>query len=370
MADASFYDRPTTASLKKHRIVSKYFAGWANIVLPAARAKEGRIWFVDLFSGPGTYKDGTESIPLLVLRHAINTPALHDTLQVVFNDENKAFIRQLQAHVQAMPGIECLQRKPAIRNRTVSKDLVPLLTKIAAPTLFFADPWGYQGVSLDLLHACLTHWGSDFMFFFNYNRINMNLSSDLMREPIDEFFTSARAEELRKHVATLRPAAREQAVLDAMKRAIAHLGARSEKFTYRSPTGSRTTHHLMCVSRSKEGIALFKEISAKESSTFDDNVPSLDHNPAADPSQPGLFPAITRLEDELVTNFAGRQITTREIYHEHHNGKPYVLKNYRQALLHLESAGKIAISPPREMRRSPDAIPGTALITFPIQQAG
>ena len=59
MADDSFYDAPTTASLKKHHITTKYVAAWTNIILPAARAKEGQLWYVDLYSGPGKYRDGS-----------------------------------------------------------------------------------------------------------------------------------------------------------------------------------------------------------------------------------------------------------------------------------------------------------------------
>jgi hypothetical protein len=117
-------------------------------------------------------------------------------------------------------------------------------------------------------------------------------------------------------------------------------------------------------------MALFKEISAKESSTFDDDVPSLDHNPAADPAQGSLFSPLAALEDELITSFAGKQLTTEQIYHAHHNGRLYVLKNYRQALLHLEDSGMVSVAPPRAERRTPDTIPTTALITFPSKRAG
>ena len=58
---------PTEASLKKHRIVSKYFGGWANIVLPQTKAREGKLKYIDLFCGPGQYRDGTRSTPLLIL---------------------------------------------------------------------------------------------------------------------------------------------------------------------------------------------------------------------------------------------------------------------------------------------------------------
>ena len=370
MADASFYDKPTQASLKKHRIVTKYAAGWENIILPKALTKEGEIWHIDLYSGPGKYKDGTESIPLLILRHAIATPALHDTLRTIFNDENRAFTRELEGYIAALPGINQLRYQPVVRNYRVGKDLIPRIQRINAPTLFFADPWGYEGVSIDLIKAALSHWGSDFLVFFNYNRINMHLTSDLMHAPIDEFFSPDRASALRTTVARLRPTEREHAVLNEMARAIRELGARTGKFTYRSPTGTRTTHHLFCVSRHREGMALFKEISGKESSTFDDDVPSLDHNPAADPAQGSLFSPIADLEDELITTFAGKQLTTEQIYHEHHNGRLYVLKNYRQALLHLEDAGMVTVDPPRAERRMPETIPSAALITFPNRRVG
>jgi three-Cys-motif partner protein len=366
MADVSFFDTPTTASLKKQRIVSKYVGGWANIVLPKAKAREGKIMYVDLFCGPGQYNDGTRSIPLLVLEHAINSPALSETLQTVFNDENADFIKTLEGHIAHIPGIERLRHQPILRNRIVGRDIIPRIKQIDVPTLFFADPWGYQGVSIDLIEAALTHWGSDFLFFFNYNRINMNLGSDVMSEPINEFFSTERANQIRETIARLRPIQREQAILKATMDAIKELGARAEKFTYRSETGARSTHHLVCVSKHRQGIALFKEISAKESTRFDDNVPSLDHNPGTDPAQGVLFSPLDALEAELVTNFAGKKdLTAEQIYHEHHNGKPYILKNYQKALFNLETNGTIEVDPPRATRRQPDTLPATAKVSFP-----
>src|SRR5260370_16584195 len=59
MADATFFDAPTAASLKKHRIVSKYFGGWANIVLPNALKREGKIIHLNLYSVPCHYPHRT-----------------------------------------------------------------------------------------------------------------------------------------------------------------------------------------------------------------------------------------------------------------------------------------------------------------------
>ena len=302
--------------------------------------------YVDLFCGPGQYQDGTPSIPLLVLQHAVDTPALHDTFQSVFNDENPLFVETLAGHIACIPSIEQLKFKPVLRNRTVGRDTIPRIRRNHVPTLYFADPWGYEGVS--------------------YNRINMHLGSDVMSGPINEFFSPDRAEQLRRTIACLRPAQREQAVLKAMKDAAKGLSAQGGIFTYRSETGSRSTHHLMCVSKHRHGMALFKEISAKESTRFDEDVPSLDHNPGDNPSQGLLFSRLEDLERDLVTAFAGKSgLTAEQIYHEHHNGRPYILKNYRQALLRLEESGSIQVDPPRAQRRLPDAIPASARISFP-----
>jgi GMT-like wHTH domain len=192
----------------------------------------------------------------------------------------------------------------------------------------------------------------------------MHLGNDVMNEPINEFFRPDVAAQIRQTIARLRPAAREEAIIKAMRESIKELGANVANFTYRSQIGTRTSHHLMCVTRHRNGLALFKEISAKQSTSFDSGVPSGEHNPGADPAQRILFSPLTELEEDLKVTYAGKyNLTPEQIYHEHHNGKPYVLKNYRQALLNLEAAGDVEIDPPRAAR-SPDTLPSTARIAF------
>jgi hypothetical protein len=67
----------------------------------------------------------------------------------------------------------------------------------------------------------------------------MNLGREAMNEPINEFFRADRAEELRRTVANMRPAEREEAILKSMQDAIKNLGAKVGKFTYRSKTGNQ-----------------------------------------------------------------------------------------------------------------------------------
>jgi hypothetical protein len=79
------------------RIVSKYFYVWAKIIVPHARSK--RIAYIDLFAGPGRYKDGSASTPIMVLERAIAEPSLRDSLVTMFNDEDPE-LRRTAAQVR------------------------------------------------------------------------------------------------------------------------------------------------------------------------------------------------------------------------------------------------------------------------------
>jgi three-Cys-motif partner protein len=65
------------------------------------------------------------------------------------------------------------------------------------PTLFFLDPWGYKGLSLQIVNAVLKDWGCDCIFFFNYNRINMGLTNPAVQEHMNALFGEKRADQLR-----------------------------------------------------------------------------------------------------------------------------------------------------------------------------
>ena len=56
------------------------------------------------------------------------------------------------------------------------------------------------------------------------------------------------------------------------------------------------------------------------------------------------------LADMLLTTFAGRRRTMKQIYEQHNVGKPYIPSNYKDVLAKLEFEGKIQADPPAEKR--------------------
>ena len=96
-----------------------------------------------------------------------------------------------------------------------------------------------------------------------------------------------------------------------------------------------------------------KGIMAGESSKLEQGVPTFEYNPA-DAMYPVLFELsrpLDDLADMLLNDFAGQNLTMRQIYERHHIGRRYIVKNYKDVLRKLEAEGKIQADPPAERRR-------------------
>jgi len=368
MSNDPFFDESTDQSVVKAKIVTTYFYAWAKVVGRAAKRRPGRIAYVDLFAGPGRYKDGTQSTPLQVLRKAIADDDLREMLVTRFNDANGDHSRSLEQAIANLPGIERLKFAPEVMNDEVGETIVQDLERLKlVPTLSFVDPWGYKGLSLRLVNALLKDWGCDCIFFFNYNRISMGLNNDLVREHMNALFGSERADRLRQRLDSVAPPQRELMIVEELIAALKSLGGRYViPFTFRTASGSRTSHHLFFVSKHIRGYEIMKGIMAKQSSLADQGVPSFAYS-EADRRNPRLF-EMTRplddLEQLLLERFAGECLTMKEVYDRHHVDTPFIKPNYKEALKRLEARGAISAEPSAESRRK-GTFADKVLVTFP-----
>jgi three-Cys-motif partner protein len=342
----SFFEESTEQSRVKAAIVRDYFWAWAKIVLKKQR---GPIAYIDLFAGPGLYKDGTKSTPLLVLEKAIADADMRERLVTILNDAAPGNVRSLEAAIAGLPGIGKLKHQPDIDAGEVGDETARAFQKISlVPTLLFADPWGYKGLSLFLIGSFLKDWGCDCVFFFNYNRINPGLSNDSVKQHMDGLFGIDRAEQLRERVANLPPYEREPAIVEALCEALNGLGAKYVlPFCFKDDRGARTSHHLVFATKHPLGYGIMKDIMAKYSSEQHQGVASFGYCPAST-IHPRLFELnrpLDDLEDMLLSDFAGRTLTTQQIYDVHNVGRPYTMKNYKAVLFKMEEKGLIQCEP-------------------------
>ncbi len=351
-----FFDESTEQSAVKTAIVSKYFWAWAKVIMPSAKRRSGGIAYLDLFAGPGRYKDGTKATPLLILEQAIRDPDMREMLVTIFNDKDERQVRDLENAIKRLPGVETLKYPPEVWNKEVGTEMAKMFKSMhLVPTLCFVDPWGYKGLSLQIVNSVLKDWGCDCIFFFNFNRIDMGLSNPYVVEHMNALFGEERADLLGQKLSALSSAERELTIIEELCSA---LGARSGRFVlpfrFRDDRGSRTSHHLIFVSKHFKGYEIMKDIMAQESSTHDQGVPSFEYNPA-DMRFPLLF-ELTRplddLEDLLLRTFAGQVRTMKDIYERHSLGRPYIKRNYKDALISMEKKRRIKGDPPAEERRS------------------
>src|SRR5215213_1708078 len=119
-------------------------------MIPRINRTGENIAYIDLFAGPGRFQNGAASTPLWILNNAISRPELCQRLVTIFNDKQRAFADQLQTEIAGLPGVEKLAHKPQVTNITVGNELIALFrNRRLVPTLFFIDPWGYKGLSLE-----------------------------------------------------------------------------------------------------------------------------------------------------------------------------------------------------------------------------
>lgn len=367
----AFFDETSEQSAVKSAIVAKYFWAWAKIIMPTAKQHGGKIAYIDLFAGPGRYRDGTRSTPLLVLERSIADPHLRQMLVSIFTDADPLNTSSLHQAIDALPGIDTLRHRPQVKTHQVGADVVKSFegTRLV-PTLFFVDPWGYRGLSLRLVNSVRKDWGCDCIFFFNYNRINMGLANSAVVEHMNALFGDERADALRASLPRLSPADRELTIVEELVTALKEMGGKFVlPFCFKNASGHRTSHHLIFVTKHFKGYEVMKDIMAGESSLSDQGVPSFAFNPA-DARFPTLFELsrpLDALKAMLMTGFAGRRLTVRGIYGQHSVGKPYVKRNYRDVLKQLEAEGLVQADPPvaqRRTRKGEPTLPDATYITF------
>jgi three-Cys-motif partner protein len=359
MADNRFFEISKEQSRVKTAIVSKYFDAWASVMMGVQDRVKGRygdkIAYLDLFAGPGRYDDGTKSTPLMILEKAIANDKLRNRLVSIFNDKDDNNTRSLQEAIKNLSGIDSLRYKPKVYRQEVGSEIVKLFEQMKMiPTFFFVDPWGYKGLSLQLVNAVLKDWGCDCLFFFNYNRISMGLPNELVEDHMNALFGVERANALRKKIERLPSSERELTIVEDLCQAIRATGKKYVlPFRFKSDTGKRTSHHLIFVSKGFKGYEIMKEVMARESSTSEQGVASFEYSPAS-AQQPLLFQLARPLDglgDMLMQDFSGRVVTRDQVYELHNVDRPYIKKNYTEVLLKLEAAGKIVVNPPAQKRR-------------------
>jgi three-Cys-motif partner protein len=289
-----------------------------------------------------------------------------------FSDADPENVQSLKNAINTLPNINTLKNKPQVYTEIVNDKVAEIFNSIKLiPSLTFLDPWGYKGLSTQLINSVIKDWGCDCIVFFNYNRINMGLSNDLVKEHMDALFGKERAATLRTELtSSLTPPEREKKILKALSDSLKDLGGDFVlPFRFRGEQGERISHHLVFVTKHIKGYNIMKDIMANASSNHYQGVPSFEYSPIEE-IRPHLFlpdSPIDNLKRDISRIFVGKSISVIELYNKHNVGTNYIKKNYKQALMQLEQEGKVLMNPTSD-RRKKNTLADNVKVTFPSKE--
>ena len=364
---AEFFSERADQSEVKALIVSQYFDIWAKVIAPNTMLSDGKLAYIDLFAGPGRYEDGSASTPLMVLGKAIANPKVAAALVSIFNDMDENHTKTLRKEIEALPGRTSLKYDPQIYEGQVDRSISDYFEKTKlVPTFSFVDPFGYKGLSWSLIRSVIKDWGSDCVFFFNYSRINAGINNPSVNAHMEALFGKENLEHLRASL-NASQINREGVIMEHLKAAMIEAGAKYvQMFRFRNENNKRTTHYLVFVTKHSLGYELMKEVMSPHSSYFDQGVPSYEYAPSIAGLRTLFENAQDKLEDRLVKEFAGQTLTMVALYHRDNLGRPYIKKNYKDALAKLRAAGRINTDRVPKEGTFADGI----VVTFPTKPIG
>ena len=365
-----FFDEQLQQSLVKARIVAKYFSGWSQVMLNTRSNLSNRnVGYYDLFAGTGSYEDGSKSTPLLILEKAVANPELSQRLITIFNDKEESHCTRLRSAIEALPGIGNLKHTPQVSRFEIDADMAEFFRKKSLiPSILFLDPWGYKGISLELISSVVKDWGCECIFFFNYLRVNAAFDNPLFSDHVDALFGADRATDIRKSLSSTRrtPLERETFILNQLVEALKTRSAQFVlKFRFVSPSVDRTSHYLIFVTKGFRGYEIMKDIMAGESVPQDADVPTFEFT--ENPERNQLFKLQDPHDDlaiSLLAKFKGQSLYFADIYEQHSPNTHFVRKNYRTALTILENNGKLFAQNTGPTKRRAGTFGETCKITF------
>lgn len=369
--DVFFADQSEQSAVKAH-IVSSYFSAWSRVI----QKWNTPMAYIDLFCGPGKYENDKPSAPLLIVQNTLSNPALLHKMSFVFNDKDSNNTAMLQQSISQLDENAKLKGRLQFYNETVEQDFYSRLNIPAnMPVLSFVDPFGYKGLTMNLINRLINNSGSDCIFFFNYNRINMALSSNTkFDEHLKSLFGDNRTAELKKQLAHQPPERREPIVLNALIDAL-----RENKsnyvlpFKFYSTEMLRTSHFIIFVTKHPLACKIMKQIMYSNSAKDSDGVATFSfedsRNFGAGFEQLTIFDRpIQSLRDDILRKYTGRTVSVGSICNDVDCdfSSHFVSKNVKDVLKELELEGKINVTTGRKQkyRNGKLNMPDGAVIQF------
>lgn len=352
MSETEFFKSQTPSSRIKANIVANYFPKYCKIIL---KYPQSEIRYLDLFSGPGIYEDGSLSTPILIGDSCNKDDNLRNVVHLLFNDNEH--IETLKNHFDFRFKEKPFKFAPRFANKTVGDDEKissylrkdPVKGKNPYPTLLFFDPFGYKTINTRDLANFLSNWGNEIFLFFNIKRIHAAVENEKFDDLMNELFptTISKIRKDRKYKGQV--SERLSLIIENLANEFKNIVPRLHHcaFKFQEEDSNTTSHYIIHFTKHSRGFDLIKQIyndfdnigatlGANGDYTFDskkldDSIGMLDFGDQN----------IETLGNALLHNFKGRKLTASKLFEEHHSSGKYCRKHYSDTLRDLVAKDKI-----------------------------
>jgi three-Cys-motif partner protein len=344
----------------KHKILDRYLKAW----FPILSTYNGRIIYLDGFSGPGIYEGGEPGSPIIALKIAKHHRLpLKGELVFIFVDDRPDRISNLEKEISKLSLPAHFNIRPRVGEfRIVVGEILDQLDatkRVLAPTFAFVDPFGFSGVPFDLLNRLLKHPRSEAFITFMVDAMNRFLESpsEDIRKHIVEFFGT---EEVLQVVN--RQGDRKKNLLQFYEERLRTL-ARFVRVFEMCNKDNRSIYYLVFVTNNPLGHLKMKEAMWKVDSEGD-----FRYSDATNPQQAVLFQAdhSERLFTILERGFSRKTCTVRELREFVRNHTEYIDKHLSQALAFGVHLSMIDVEPIKldGRKRIENTYPDDVVLTF------
>jgi three-Cys-motif partner protein len=349
---------PHTA--KKHEILRRYFDAW----LPIMSKWNGRVVYIDGFAGPGSYSNGEDGSPVIVLKAARDhSYRITAELMCIFVEAKKARFDHLEAVLS-----ELSPTLPAnIKFVTVHGAFDEHLTKILqlleaqkkhlAPSLVFIDPFGFSNTPFETVKSILQNDRCEVLITFMYEEVNRFLSVDSHAADYDRLFGTTKWRDVPSMAV---PSQRKRAIHDIYLTQLKSVARYVRSFEMLN-VGNSTDYFLFFATNGLKGLEKMKEAmwkaDAAGSFQFSDYTDSLRLMPLFP-----LQPDYDQLRDMMKAEFGSRQVSIEEVGDWVVAETPFQRTHIkRQVLKPMEERGEVVVANASPKRRKGTFPDGTRL---------
>lgn len=346
-----FFDTQTPASLTKSELVYKYFDVWSTVMFKQA----DRFIYIDLFSGQGTYKDGSDSTPIKIVKKVLLDQELARKAIFLFNDFNIKYINNLRDSINKLEVQHNIKLTTRYYNKNVDEFFIKIFSsRILYPSLLFIDPFGYKGLTLELLRSVIKDFGCDIIFFFNYNRIATGINNPKIEGDLKMLFNERNYEKLKR--STLTGKHKEIFIIETLKDSLRLIGGTyvvPVRFLF--PKMNKASHYIIFTSKNDLGLKIFKDICQSnkllpipEYKCFQFEQRYYEKDDIYEKFQDYHIKQLIKI---LRTNFSKQNILVKDLISKATKNSLYTSKDIKRALFSLESENKIQVRPLNDKKR-------------------